>query len=68
MALQPGRFVSSRRRASAREGPVVLAPSLAAPVLLGVGALLARAVQPPGSYHPVAQTVSTLASRGATDR
>lgn len=39
-----------------------------APVVLVVGALIAEAAQPPRSYDPVGQTVSTLAGRGATDR
>lgn len=36
-----------------------------APVVLVVGELVARRAQRPGSYDPVAQTVSTLAGRGA---
>lgn len=40
----------------------------AAPVVLVVGVLLAQAVQRPGGYAPVRQTVSTLAGRGADER
>ncbi|MEJ2862849.1 DUF998 domain-containing protein [Actinomycetospora flava] len=48
--------------------PTLLALTLAAPVVLVAGALVAQLVQPPGSYDAVGQTVSTLAGRGATDR
>lgn len=48
--------------------PALLAPALAAPVVLVVGALVAQAVQPPGAYDPIGQTISTLAGRGAADR
>lgn len=48
--------------------PTLLALTLAAPVVLVGGALLAQAVQPTGAYDPVGQTISTLAGRGATDR
>ncbi|GAA4933194.1 putative membrane protein [Actinomycetospora succinea] len=48
--------------------PTLLVLALAAPVVLVVGAVLAQAVQPPGEYDPVGQTISTLAGRGATDR
>ena len=49
-------------------GPVVVALSVTAPLLLVVGGLVAESVQPPGTYDAVGQTVSTLAGRGATDR
>ncbi|MFC5136972.1 DUF998 domain-containing protein [Actinomycetospora rhizophila] len=48
--------------------PTLLALALAAPVVLIVGALVAEAVQPAGTYDPIGQTISTLAGRGATDR
>lgn len=68
MVVQRERVVGVREALSRRRGPCVVALSLAAPVVFVVGAVLARAVQPAGSYHPVTQTVSTLAGRGATDR
>lgn len=68
MVLQTGRVVGPRPRAFAGRDATVLALSLAAPVVFVAGGLLARALQPPGSYDTVAQTVSTLAGRGATDR
>jgi hypothetical membrane protein len=46
----------------------LVALAVAAPVVLVGGGLLAEAAQPPGSYDPVGQTVSTLAGLGATDR
>ncbi|MDT7743577.1 MAG: hypothetical protein QOE59_2655, partial [Actinomycetota bacterium] len=49
-------------------GAVVAVATILAPVVLVVGGLIAAAAQPPGSYDPVGQTVSTLAGRGATDR
>lgn len=49
-------------------GPAVVLLTLLVPVVLVGGALLAEALQPPGTYDPVGQTVSTLAGRGATDR
>jgi hypothetical protein len=58
----PARLVSVLRP------PLVVALSVAAPTLLVVGGLVAEALQPPGTYDAVGQTVSTLAGRGATDR
>lgn len=49
-------------------GTAVLTLSVSAPMVLVVGVLVAQGVQRPGTYDPVAQTVSTLAGRGATDR
>ena len=49
-------------------GAAVLGLALLAPVVFVGGVLLAQAVQDPGSYDPVRQTVSTLAGRGAADR
>jgi hypothetical membrane protein len=66
-SVLPDRVVAVRRPAPRALGPSVLALSLAGPVVLVAGTVLAEAVQPPGSYHPVAQTVSTLAGRGAAD-
>ena len=51
-----------------RRDAAVVALAVAVPVVLVVGGLLAEAVQPPGSYDAVGQTVSTLAGLGATDR
>ncbi|WP_433800471.1 DUF998 domain-containing protein [Actinomycetospora sp. CA-084318] len=51
----------------ARE-PLVLLLAAAAPVVLVTAVLLAQAVQRPGGYDPVRQTVSTLAGRGADER
>ena len=51
-----------------REPTTVLVLAGLAPVVLVVGVLLAQAVQRPGGYDPVRQTVSTLAGRGAEDR
>ncbi|WP_018330842.1 DUF998 domain-containing protein [Actinomycetospora chiangmaiensis] len=48
--------------------PLVLLLAATAPVVLVVGVLLAQAVQRPGGYEPVRQTVSTLAGRGADER
>jgi hypothetical membrane protein len=48
--------------------PSVLVLAATAPVVLVVGVLLAQAVQRPGGYAPVRQTVSTLAGRGADER
>ncbi|HEY2221703.1 DUF998 domain-containing protein [Actinomycetospora sp.] len=41
--------------------------SAAAPAVFLVGLRCAEACQRPGAYHPAAQTVSTLAGRGASD-
>ena len=48
--------------------PLTLLLAAVAPLVLVVGVLLAQAVQRPGGYAPVRQTVSTLAGRGADDR
>lgn len=53
---------------SRARGPAVVLLTLAVPVVLVVGGLVAEALQPPGTYDPVGQTVSTLAGRGAADR
>lgn len=47
--------------------PAVLVLSMAAPVVFLVGLHCAEVAQRPGTYDPVAQTVSTLAGRGASD-
>jgi hypothetical membrane protein len=44
-----------------------VASAAGAPVLLGVGVTLAQSRQPPG-YNPTRDTISALASLGATDR
>jgi len=46
----------------------VLPLALAAPLLLLAGLWTAELRQPVGVYDPIAQTASTLAGRGATDR
>src|SRR3954449_1377174 len=57
-----------RQRPGPLREPTVLVLAGLAPVVLVVGVLLAQAVQRPGGYDPVRQTVSTLAGRGAEER
>lgn len=51
-----------------RSAPVVVALTAVAPVVLVLGGIAAQLAQPPGTYDPVRQTVSTLAGLGATHR
>ena len=62
------RTVAAGRSGRSLRGPVVVALSLVAPVVLVAGGLAAEAAQPPGAYDAIQQTVSTLAGLGATDR
>jgi hypothetical membrane protein len=62
------RAVAPRDLLGRAQGPALAVVTVLAPVVLVVGGLIAEAAQPPRSYDPVGQTVSTLAGRGATDR